>query len=384
MDRNTHFINKLYQADAETLSEISRQRMQGKLGPGVDYNESWGAIMVQAYQQGTAAYREHYAAVLAQQLNIMPEQIATIDTEPHGWQHSITALHIAAEIEWPTGTITESVQQQLTQLKHQLPDLAPRERDEQGSGYPHTDYLAALYRLLAEIQPWEPELAEQAWSHCGQKKTDETKYKARTRDETSLTAQEAIAEPSSLWNSLAIEPNRKQPDTIKTNIQQTARAERYWWLAQWAMRSDPSPKPWLSQHLDTFSQALEAADGWPGDMIRFFISVERQGTCSPERLERLIQNIPYPTNRARRQQLATQLYYFDENQVALREECLNHMYNYHEPKRCKRPDILRIVIPQPAKKNKTNKVISPDGFTTPTRHTVDTSSFHNRLARACA
>ena len=380
MDRNTHFINQLYQADTKTLSAISRQRMQGKLGPGVDYNESWGALMVQAYQQGTAVYREHYAAVLAQQLKITPEQIATMDTEAYGWQHSITALHIAAEIEWPTGTITESLQQQLTQLKHQLPDLAPRERDEQGNGYPHTDYLAALYRLLAEIQPWEPELAEQAWTHCDQTKTDKTTYKPWTRDETSPMAKGAIAEPTPLWNSTSLEPNCKQRETITTNIQQTARAERYWWLAQWAMRSDSSPTPWLSQHVDQFSQALEAANGWPGDMVRFFISVEQ--ICGTHRLEQLIQHMPYPKNRARRQQLATQLYYFDENQAALREEWLNTMYNYHEPKQCKRPDILRFAPPQSAKKPQTNNVILSNGFTTPSRHTVDTSSFHNRLARA--
>ena len=337
MEIDTYFTRSLYQADAATLLANSRQRMLGELGPMVDYNESWGEILVQAYQQGTAAYRARYSAMLAQHIMITPAQIAALQTDTQGeWQYRVTALQSAADIQWMSGEQKDRLVQWLDQRMHDLPESIPRERAKQGDGYPQTDYLATLSRLVTDLLPRDPGFAEAVWSRCRQ------------------------AQPK------------------ETNIQRIARAERYWWLAQWAMRWDTATQPWLAQHMDCFSQALEAADGWPGDLIRFFISVEHQGTCELQRLARLIQHVPHPTDRARRQQLATQLYYFDANQEALQEEWLNNMYNAQVPKQCNRPRNLRLVASQPAKPETSRPMVqSPKP-----RYTADPASYPTRLRRS--
>jgi hypothetical protein len=87
---------------------------------------------------------------------------------------------------------------------------------------------------------------------------------------------------------------------------------------------------------------LEAAEWWPGDLTRLFVSVETRLADGQQRIALLIQKVPYPKTRERRQKLAAQLYYFGEDNRILREAALQAMYNDTSHDIPKPPEMITI------------------------------------------
>ncbi|MEL6710328.1 MAG: hypothetical protein AAFP10_03895 [Pseudomonadota bacterium] len=313
MDRNTHFIERLYQASDEELVAWSRQRMLGELGPAVDYNESWGELLITAYNQaGDPPYQTRFKQCLVRQLlPAFATDFVALGADTHGdWQCTVTALQVAARIRWEAQetALTDlqgRIQSWLTGLQRMSGALPlPRERVALGTGFPQTDLISALFCLVAEVIPWSRELVGKLWELCA---ADHPHVDARLCART--------------------------------------QAERYWWLAYWALSRDSARAPWLAAQVDQLSRALEAADWWPGNLTCLFLRVETrlgsQERKGQERIANLIQNIPYPQSLARRKQLAAQLYYFDEHNRAIREQNLLSLYQ-ETSQEGKRPDEMII------------------------------------------
>lgn len=272
--------------------------MLGELGPAVDYNESWGELLITAYNQAeNPAYQTRFKQCLVRQLlpAFATDFVALGAADTHGdWPCTVTALQVAVGIRWEAQetALTDlqgRIQGWLTGLQ-QVSDAwpVPRERVALGTGFPQTDLISALFCLVAEVMPWSRELAGKLWKLC-------------TADHPHVDA----------------------------GLCARTQAERYWWLAYWALSRDSSAEsPWLAAQVDQLSQALEAADWWPGNLTCLFLRVEtRLGSQDGQgRIADLIQNIPYPQSLARRKQLAAQLHYFDEHNRTIREQNLRSLY----------------------------------------------------------
>ncbi len=264
MDRQQRFINSLHRATPDDLAVMSRQRLSGELGPAVDYNASWGELLVEAYYQGDADYQARFKQVLVRQLlpGCATDFVALGEDENGAWQRTVGALQVAVGIQWQDqedalidlqGAITSWLIG-LQQKPAALPQ--PRERVSLGSGFPQTDLIAALLQLVAEVSDWSRELVEKLWQLCAAD---------------------------------------QQPQTTPALSVHT-RAERFWWLAYWALCRDTADQSWLGSRVDQLSQALEAADWWPGSLTCLFLQVEtRLGSKKGQRqIAKLICKIPYP------------------------------------------------------------------------------------------
>jgi hypothetical protein len=310
MDRQQHFINSLHRATADELAALSRQRLSGELGPAVDYNASWGELLVEAYYQGDADYQARFKQVLVCQLlpGRATDFVALGEAQDGVWQQTVTALQVAAGIQWQDREdalidLQGAIKSWLHGLQQKPAALSqPRERVSLGSGFPQTDLIAALLQLVAEVSGWEFEQAEKLWHLCAAD---------------------------------------QQPPTTSLSIR--ARAERFWWLAYWALCRDTTDQPWLGPRVDQLSQALEAADWWPGSLTCLFLRVEaRLGPDDgQQRIAELICKVPYPQDLQRRSELATQLCYFDEENRLLRADNLQSMYAETSQK-TKRPKKMQL------------------------------------------
>ncbi len=270
--------------------------MLGELGPGVEYNESWGELLITAYYQtdDVACQTRFKQCLVRQLLPAFATDFVALGTDTSGkWQCVVTALQVAVGIRWEAqeAALTDlqgRIQGWLTGLQQASGALPlPRERRELGTGFPQTDLISALFRLVAEVLPWSQELAGQLWALC------------------------AADHPG-----------------VDAALCARTRAERLWWLAYWTLSRDRAQSPWLAAQLDELSQALEAADWWPGNLTCLFLRVEaRLGSGDGQRqIADLIRHIPYPQTLERRKQLAAQLYYFDEQNRPICEENLLSLY----------------------------------------------------------
>lgn len=346
------FIDRLHQADDEQRPQLLCQRLLGRKGPAVQPNEAWGELTARAYHLGDAAFQPRFGAEV---LDIIakfarPSHFAQADHNDDQWRLLVAALDLTADIDWRDATLRRDLSSFLRSWIDSLADHLPRPRDlwqeQRLQGYPHQDLAAAVLRLTPDLLAWDEKSASALWSSC-----------------------------------LRDDPAAATPAHQRTRT----RAERLWWLANWALHgSGMDELKWLGQRIDPLSQALEAADWWPGDLTRLFIDAELAAGAA--RVAQLITRVPDPDAPERRRELALQLDYFAEEKMEIRS-LLIQMRN-ETAQTTERPASMIVTSPiaEPATTDTEAQTMaraaSARSASMDSHHAVDPNSFASRLAPA--
>lgn len=287
------FIQRLHSAPTEQLGEMMRLRLLGDLGPALEQQQSWAELLADAYRAGDARFQHNLKQQLLALISPyhLPSKFQQLNQAEHtDWRKFSTALLLASKIDWSKdGTQTQDLHSLLNGWLRNALDPLPRPRnighEAQCPGYPQIDLLSSLLALAGHTLTWDTGLAIK------------------------------------LWKSI-------ETEDAQTELEKRAKAERLWEIAAWALLSSNSQAHLsLARHIDTLSQALEAANWQPGDLTLLFLRTELKlgAEAGAQRIAELICAVPYPKDVLRRQPLAIQLDYFAEDNKDTRQR-LTQMY----------------------------------------------------------